>query len=123
MTTKKKPPATLGKSGSALWREVLAKYGLRADELRILEDACAERDLIEQLSAGLQGAPMIVKGSMGQEVINPIVSELRQHRSTFAALMGKLKLPDDDAGSSDSGGALSAKNRAAAQARWASRGA
>ena len=122
MTTKKKPPTTLGKSGSALWREVLAKYELRADELRILEDACAERDLIEQLSAALQGAPMIVKGSMGQEVINPIVSELRQHRSTFASLMRQLKLPDEG-GASDEGGELSAKNRAAAQARWSSRGA
>ncbi len=122
MTTKPKAPSGLDKPGAALWRDVLAKYELRVDEQRILEDACRERDLIARLEAGLAGAPLIVKGSQGQDVINPLVSELRQHRSTFASLMRQLKLPDDGEGA-DSGGALSARNRAAAQARWASRGA
>lgn len=118
---KPKAPTGLGRLGAALWRDVVAVYELRPDELRVLEDACAERDLIALLSRNLKGAPLIVKGSMGQEVINPLVSELRQHRSTFAGLMRQLKLPDDSG--NDSGGELSAKNRAAAQARWSSRGA
>ena len=122
MTTKQTAPKGLEKSGAALWRDVTSKYELRADERCILEDACRERDLLTRLESGLSGADLIVKGSQGQDVINPIVSELRQHRATFASLMRQLKLPDEG-GSSDTGGELSAKNRAAAQARWSIRGA
>ena len=116
------PPMKLASAGASLWGDVVGTYELRADELRILEDACRERDLIARLEDSLDGADLVVRGSMGQSVINPLVSELRQHRATFASLMRQLKLPDDGEGS-DQGGALSAKNRAAAQARWARRGA
>lgn len=117
-----KAPAGLKAAGASLWRDVTGKYELRADESRVLEDACRERDLIARLEKELADSNLIVKGSMGQPAINPIVSELRQHRGTFASLMKQLKLPDDGE-SSEAGGALSAKNRAAAQARWARRGA
>ena len=112
---------TFDNAGSALWADVSGNYELRADERRVLEDACHERDLIVRLSAELADSDLIVRGSMGQQVINPLVSELRQHRATFASLMKQLNLPDE--GESDKGGALSSKNRAAAQARWARRGA
>ena len=114
-------PENIGPAGAQLWRSVTRDYELRADELCILEDACRERDMLVRLESALDGASLLVSGSMGQVVVNPLVSELRQHRTTFATLMGKLKLPD--ANGSDQGGALSAKNRAAAQARWSSRGA
>lgn len=119
--TKPEPRVALGSAGMTLWADVLAKYELRADELRVLEHACQEQDLMARLEEALEDAQLIVKGSMGQSVINPLVSELRQHRSTFAALLRQLKLPDENG--TDSGAALSAKNRAAAQARWARRGA
>lgn len=119
--TRKTPPKGIGAAGKALWDDVTGSYELRADEKRVLEDACRERDLIKRLEDALAGAELVVRGSMGQDVINPLVSELRQHRATCAALLRQLKLPDSDG--SDQGGALSAKNRAAAQARWARRGA
>ena len=122
MTTKPKPPTGMDKAGAAFWRDVLAKYELRVDEQRILEDACRERDLIARMESDLAGADLMVAGSMGQQVLHPLVAELRQHRATFASLMRQLKLPDDGEGAG-SGGALSARNRAAAQARWANRGA
>ena len=115
-------PKGLTAAGGSLWADVVDKYELRPDERRILEDACRERDMIARLEASMAEAELLVKGSMGQVVINPLVSELRQHRATFASLMRQLKLPDEGEGS-DQGGALSAKNRAAAQARWARRGA
>jgi hypothetical protein len=43
-----------------------------------------------------------------------LVQEIRQHRSTMAALLRSLKLPDDSLN-----GAVS-QQRAAAQSRWAS---
>jgi hypothetical protein len=48
------------------------------------------------------------------------VQEIRQHRSTFAALTGRLKLPDDPDGDvpADSAAERSVKARAAANARW-----
>lgn len=121
MTASAPMPDGLNRAGESLWSDIVAKYELRADELRVLEDACRERDLIARMSGELEATSVMIVGSMGQPVMNPLLGEVRQHRATFAALMRQLKLPDE--GGSESGGALSAKNRAAAQARWASRGA
>lgn len=116
-------PAGLAQHGIAFWGEVTSKYELRVDELSTLEDACREVDIIQQLESYrlADGFEMFVRGSQGQQVINPVMSELRQHVSVKKALLAQLKLPDDN--STDQGGELSAKNRAAANARWARRGA
>lgn len=119
--TKRKAPEGLESSGAALWSAITAKYDLRADELRVLEDACREADLVDVLSVALAASDPITKGSQGQPVVNPLVPEIRQHRATLAGLLGKLKLPDDE--TSDSAGRVSAQARAAANARWSRRGA
>lgn len=118
---KHKTPAGLADSGSDLWAQVTGKYALRADELRVLLDACREADLIDLLSESLAGSDPITRGSQGQPVVNPLVPEIRQHRATLAGLLGKLKLPDDE--TSDSAGRVSAQARSAANARWSRRGA
>lgn len=118
----RKAPAGLARSGSALWSQVVGRWDLRPDELRVLEDACREADLIDTLNRTLVGDDVMVKGSMGQPVLNPLIAEIRQHRATLAGLLRGLKLPDD-AASSEHGGELSAKNREAANARWSRRGA
>lgn len=111
----KKSPAHLGSGARKLWREVTGTYELRPDELRILEDACREMDLIDFLEAErtADGFSVMVRGSQGQDVINPIFSELRQHRSALRQLLGQLKLPDEGGGE-----ARSAQAREAANARW-----
>lgn len=119
--SKPKTPTKLETAGKRLWSQISDSYELRADEYRVLEDACREADLVQTLTDGLEGQTLTVKGSQGQDVIHPLISELRQHRATLAALLRQLKLPDESG--SDSGEALSAKNRAAAQARWSRRGA
>ena len=120
--TKPRTPRNLGPSGRRFWREVTAQYEFRPDEARILHDCCAAIDLIDDLDAAQRGAERIVKGSMGQRVINPLISELRQHRATLASLLGKLNLPDDDAGgvrgSQPSGKVRSTAARHAAHVRW-----
>jgi hypothetical protein len=98
-----------------MWREITETYDLRADELRVLEDACREVDLIERLEEAMKDAPLTSSGSMGQLVAHPLVQELRQHRSTLKALLGSLKLPDDPGGKAES---RSASARDAANARW-----
>lgn len=112
-------PRNLSTAGRKLWTEITSNYQLRADELRILEDACRESDLIDTLNAATADAELVVQGSTGQPVINPLISELRQHRSTLAALLRQLKLPDE----SDTAENRSTAARAAANARWSRRGA
>lgn len=134
MATKPKTrpaPRALDAAGKRLWQEVAGEYELRPDEYRVLEDACREADLIDEMAKAQRGEPLLIEGSQGQMVLNPLVSELRQHRATLAGLLAKLKLPDMPAsgeGEGDGGSAPAANDRAAkardaANARWSRRGA
>ena len=113
----KKAPTGLGSEGIALWDSVTKKYALRVDELSVLRSACKVADMIgmfEQAHADL-GAPMLARGSMGQDVIHPLIAEQAKHHAALAAILAKLKLPDDadDTGKSN-------QQRSAAQTRWSS---
>lgn len=122
MADRRKSPApkNMGSRGLAFWNKVTGKYELRADELVVLEDACREMKLIDDLQDAMRDESMIMKGSMGQPVVNPLVPELRQHRNTLKALLASLKLPDDvsetGAGSVDEPRSVQA--REAAKSRW-----
>lgn len=96
MTVEIKAPTGLKPRSRKLWKTVTADYQLRADELDVLEDICREMDLIDALEIAMKNAPYTVRGSQGQEVINPLVAELRQHRATKKSLWSLLKLPDDE---------------------------
>lgn len=87
-------PKDLGPAGQRLWKSICRDYELRPDELAVLESACREADLIQRLEEALKDAPLVVKGSMGQEVASPLVTEIRLHRSTQAGLLRQLKIPD-----------------------------
>jgi len=106
-------PRGLRAAGKKLWDATTTSYEMREDELAILKDACSEMDLIARMEKALESEALTVTGSMGQLVAHPLVQEIRQHRQTFAALIGKLKLPD-----LDSDGAVN-QQRQAAQSRWA----
>ncbi|MEV0031423.1 hypothetical protein [Nocardia sp. NPDC050793] len=125
MATRKKPapPKGLKPGGRKLWNDVLSNYALRPDDLRVLKDACFESDLIDDLVAAMRTNPLIIPGSMGQDVVHPIVTELRQHRATLGGLLRQLKLPDLPAeGGETVPGATPNQHRAAANSRWATRG-
>lgn len=120
-----KAPTGLRKGGKELWTSIHAKhYTLRPDELRILEDACHQADLIDELNRELRkqlrAGNFTVAGSMGQQVSNPLISEIRQHRATLTQMLAKLKLPDlpvkqnNDAGDGHRG----EQQRNAANSRW-----
>ena len=68
----------------------MKSFDLRADEKVLLEQACREADLIAALDDELRFASFVVSGSQGQQVANPLLTEIRQHRSTYAALMARL---------------------------------
>lgn len=115
------PPKNLKPGGRKLWNDVLGKYSLRADELRVLKDACFESDLIDDLVNAMRTADLIIPGSMGQDVVHPIITELRQHRTTLAALLRALKLPDLPA-EGETPAAPVNQHRAATNSRWSQRG-
>lgn len=120
MTTNKattRAPAGLEASGRRLWRGVADKYELRPDELLVLEHAARTADLIDDLAAGLQGAPLMQPGSMGQARPNPLLAEIRNQRQLLGTLLRQLGLPDEDEGRA-AGDRASVAARKAARARW-----
>jgi len=115
-------PADLDSAGKALWDGISTKWELRPDELRVLEDACREADVLSSLETVRSSSTFSVTvfGSQGQMVIHPVISELRQHRATLAALLRQLKLPDENP--EQAAAARSSMMRGVANARWATRG-
>lgn len=111
-------PAKLGAKARRVWEELTADYEFRADELRVLEDACREIDLIERLEREQRDAPLVVEGSQGQPVASPLVQELRQHRAVLSRLFAALKLPDEVPGESLGVSPQSSAGRALASVRW-----
>lgn len=113
--SKPKPPATLSIAGKALWTEIVAKYDLRVDERAVLESACKTADMIATLDKEWDalGKPFLTRGSMGQDVIHPLIGERRAQQSQLARLLGLLKLPDEA-----TGGVATNAARAAADSRW-----
>ena len=110
------PPKGFEATGRQLWKRVVSAYILRPDELMLLESACKTADLVARLEAAMEGQPLVVRGSMGQEREHPLLSEARQQRALMARLLGQLKLPEEPESSLSS--VRSQQARHAAQARW-----
>lgn len=120
---KPRPPKGMAPGGRALWNAVLAIYELRPDETRVLREACAEVDLIDALDAQRRKLPVLVTGSQGQQVMNPVISELRQHRTVLAGLLRQLRLPEESSPAADVPQTRATRARAAANSRWTTDGA
>jgi hypothetical protein len=114
-------PRGLGTAGKKLWKDVQSTHELRADELRVLEDAGREADIIDMMEVArlADNFELFVKGSQGQPTINPVISELRQHRATLASLLRQLKLTETAVEDAEE---RSTKARKAANARWGNTG-
>lgn len=115
------PPAGLKPGGRKLWNDIVGKWELRPDELRVLREAGRTTDLIDAMELALSKDSLMIPGSMGQRVVNPLVTELRQYRSALAALLRQLQLPDADADKGEQESRSSAA-RALVNSRWANRG-
>lgn len=136
------PPADLAKDGRKdgpgrqLWKSIVSKYVLRPDEQRILHAACRCDDAIAELrrkkaelEANPQYADMLVKGSMGQRIENPlraraskILDDIQRQDAALAGHLAKLKLPDESGATSGQEQPRAVGARAAAQSRWGKTG-
>lgn len=111
-------PKGLAKGGSKLWRAIVRTGELGPDLLRVLEDACREADLIDDLEQSQIGQPRTVPGSQKQLVIHPIISELRQHRTVLSALLRALDVPRPDRGEAENIHTIREAATSLARARW-----
>lgn len=119
MSKKYPAPAGLSKRANKRWNDIVTAWDLRPDELRILEDACREMDLVDELEKARRAMPLMIEGSTGQLVVNPLVQEVRQHRSILSGLLRALKLPEsDDERAELAAESRSASARHAAKSRW-----
>lgn len=112
-------PNHLGTKGKSLWHSIVTEYDLGPDDLRILEDACREADLIQRMDERI-GEPTFrfeVKGSTNQTRTNPLIQEVRQHRTVLARLLGSLRLRELD-GDTTGTPAAPASAREEAAVRW-----
>ena len=115
-------PTGLAPGGRKLWKEVVKDHDLRPDQQRILLEACCEADLIDRLQSDLKDTPTTTRGSMGQEVVHPVLSELRQHRGTLNTLIRGLALEDNDSSAVDANRAAREAGTALARQKYQKRG-
>lgn len=88
-------PAGLGTAGARFWRSLTADFEeWRPDELALLSGAARRLDVIAKLEAELEHAPVIVRGSQGQPVAQPLYAEVRAEWTVFARLCKQLGLED-----------------------------
>lgn len=116
------PPAPkhLGEHGLKLWMDCAPpKYEMRPDELRLLTECCREVDIIDRLEDALRNDDLMVAGQGLRDMkVNPLVSELRQHRATLTTMFRALALPDTTSGVAQKRQLVSEQNTKAARARW-----
>jgi hypothetical protein len=96
---KPRMPRGLGTEGKKLWEGVIGEFSLGAEphKLRILFDACTTADVVKRLDDAARSAPLTVKGSAGQQVINPLVAQAQVAKGQLAQLLGRLNFaPPED---------------------------
>lgn len=79
MVSKPRMPRGLGTERKKLWESVIGEFDLSAEphKLRILFDACTTADVVKRLDDVARSAPLTVKGSAGQQVINPLIAQAK----------------------------------------------
>lgn len=95
---KARMPKGLDYQGQKLWREVTEEFDLDSDphKRRVLLDCCKIADLIAELEKAAAKAPLIVRGSAQQQVINPVISEARFQRALLMQGLARLNFEGMD---------------------------
>ena len=86
------PSKRFGEGGSALWREVSEEIGgLDATQSALLAEACRIQDRLDALDLVIRDLGAMVKGSMGQDVVNPALTEARGQQTTQYRLLATVR--------------------------------
>ena len=103
--------------GQRLWRDLTAKWEFTESEYRLLEAACHTADRITRERRAI-GDQLTVKGSQGQIVAHPLLSQLRADEEHLAKLLARIDMPESEQESRDGEGDRSARMRAVVNSRW-----
>lgn len=89
-------PTGLRAGGKKLWRQVNDEFDLDNEPHKqaILAQACKVIDIITELDEAADEAPLTVRGSQQQPVINPLIAEARAQKSLLAQLLARLNFED-----------------------------
>ena len=115
MTTTE-PPEGLQTRGRHFWTDTLDRYELSDAEQQILTEVCRTLDNLDDLAEAIELDGPTTKGSMGQTVVHPALTEARGQRLVLHRLLAALQLPDEDGQTITT--ATQTRGRTAAQARW-----
>lgn len=114
------PQPTFGPAGAAIYDAITDDCDLQEHERFQVEQAARLADEIERLRGELEAAPLIVKGSQGQPVAQPLIEATRSHRLALTRILASLKIPapEDAAPVDPETRKRSEAARKAANARW-----
>jgi hypothetical protein len=86
-------PPGLGTAGKALWKAINATFDFTDEPAKVamLTQACRVADVIAELDEHAAEAPLTMKGSAGQAVIQPTLAEARFQRGLLAQLLGQAR--------------------------------
>lgn len=93
MENRKQPPSQLGRRGKSVWRRLIGENTFSASEIVTLELLCAQLDTLDKLDSELATMSVVVSGSEGQPVMNPVLRERRETIKQIDALMVALAIP------------------------------
>lgn len=113
---KPRTPPGLGPRGARYWRTVLADFDLSDSELELLREVCRTLDNLDALADAVARDGATVKGSAGQSVVNPCLTEARGQRALLHRLIAAMSLPDEEGAAVPT--AYVQRARTAASARW-----
>jgi hypothetical protein len=88
------------KTRGALFRETMtASYDItRPDEREMVEEAARLLDLVDGLDTAVAASGFMGTGSMGQPVVNPLLTALQSARAELRQVLRQLNLPDPEGG-------------------------
>jgi hypothetical protein len=110
ISTALKPPAELGKPGRALWAKATEAFTFQDPrELLALAHSCQLEDDLARLRRELVDSPLVVKGSTGQPVENPLLGSIRNGLALQAKLLGSIAVPEAEQARAHAGRALVAQ--------------
>lgn len=112
-------------AGDMFLARMTQEYEFDVHEQALLVAAASTLDEIDQMQQALATSGPVIKGSTGQDRVNPLIPALANHRLTLLRVLRQLNIEDESAAAkTPAQRAASEKARNAAQARWGvSRGA
>ncbi|HEY5103404.1 MAG TPA: hypothetical protein VII65_00010 [Acidimicrobiales bacterium] len=97
-------PKAIGKSGAALWVQITTAIEFEDPrEIHALRQACLLEDDVARLRDELEQSELIVQGSTGQPVENPLLGAIRNATALQAKLLASIAVERDEVERSSAG--------------------